>query len=53
MDNGFLIALVSLAVTGLFLIGVPIFLVIGMWVVGVSLVIDSPWPTLASRSSKA
>jgi C4-dicarboxylate transporter DctM subunit len=40
MDNGFLIALVSLAVTGLFLIGVPIFLVIGMWVVGVSLVID-------------
>jgi C4-dicarboxylate transporter, DctM subunit len=40
MDNGILIALVSLAVTGLFLIGVPIFLVIGLWVVGVSFVID-------------
>ncbi|MEY3710054.1 MAG: hypothetical protein RIQ67_1694 [Pseudomonadota bacterium] len=40
MDNGFLIALVSLAVTALFLIGVPIFLVIGLWVVGVSFIID-------------
>ena len=35
-----LITLVSLGVTGLFLLGVPIFLVIGLWIVGVSLVID-------------
>jgi C4-dicarboxylate transporter DctM subunit len=40
MDNGTLITLISLAVTGLFIIGVPIFLVIGLWVVGISLVID-------------
>jgi len=40
MDQGILISLVSLAVIGLFLIGVPIFLVIGLWVVGISFVID-------------
>ena len=40
MDQGLLIALVSVAVAGLFIIGVPIFLVIGFWVVGVSLIID-------------
>ncbi len=39
MENT-LILLISLAVTGLFVIGVPIFLVIGFWVIGVSLVID-------------
>ncbi|MEH6445939.1 MAG: TRAP transporter large permease [Oceanospirillaceae bacterium] len=38
--DGFLISLISLAVTALFVIGVPIFLVISLWVVGVSLVID-------------
>jgi C4-dicarboxylate transporter DctM subunit len=38
--NGLLIALISLGVTLLFILGVPIFLVIGFWVVGVSLVID-------------
>ncbi len=38
--DGLWIALVSVGVTLLFLIGVPIFLVIGFWVVGVSLVID-------------
>ena len=38
--DGLLIALISLGVTGLFILGVPIFLVIGLWVVGVSLVID-------------
>ncbi|MCB1755663.1 MAG: TRAP transporter large permease [Gammaproteobacteria bacterium] len=40
MDNGTLIALISVGVTVLFLIGVPIFLVIGFWVIGCSLVID-------------
>jgi len=40
MDNSILITLVSLGVGVLFLIGVPIFLVIGLWVTGVSLVID-------------
>ena len=38
--DGWLIALVSLIVTGLFILGVPIFLVIGLWVVGVSIIID-------------
>ncbi len=38
--DGFLISVISLGVTALFLIGVPIFLVISLWVVGVSLVID-------------
>lgn len=40
MDNGTLILLVSLGVTAMFVLGVPIFLVIGYWVIGVSLVID-------------
>lgn len=40
MDQGMLIGLVSLGVMLLFLIGVPIFLVIGFWVVGVSIIID-------------
>ncbi|MBE9557437.1 MAG: TRAP transporter large permease [Proteobacteria bacterium] len=40
MMDGFLITLISVGVTILFILGVPIFLVIGFWVVGVSLVID-------------
>ncbi|MEM7168610.1 MAG: TRAP transporter large permease [Pseudomonadota bacterium] len=40
MSDGVLIALISIGVTALFIIGVPIFLIIGLWVVGVSLVID-------------
>lgn len=38
--EGYLIALVSLIVTFLFILGIPIFLVIGLWVVGVSLCVD-------------
>jgi C4-dicarboxylate transporter DctM subunit len=38
--DGLLIALISIGVTILFILGVPIFLVIGFWVIGVSLVID-------------
>lgn len=40
MEQSTLIALISIAVTGLFILGLPIFLVIGFWVVGISLVID-------------
>jgi C4-dicarboxylate transporter DctM subunit len=40
MDNGLLLGLLSAGVIVLFLLGVPIFLVIGFWVVGASLVID-------------
>lgn len=40
MSDGTLISLISIGVTILFVIGVPIFLVIGFWVVGCSLVID-------------
>ncbi|MBE1273569.1 TRAP transporter large permease [Enterovibrio baiacu] len=40
MEDGTLITLISLGVTLLFIVGVPIFLVIGFWVVGCSLVID-------------
>ena len=40
MDQGTLITLISLGVTVLFILGLPIFLVIGFWVVGISLVID-------------
>ncbi len=40
MSDGFLIALISIGVTVLFVLGVPIFLIIGLWVIGVSLVID-------------
>lgn len=38
--DGLLITLISLGVTGLFILGIPIFLVISLWVIGVSLVID-------------
>ncbi len=40
MDQGALLGLLSAGVVLLFLIGVPIFLVIGYWVVGASLIID-------------
>lgn len=40
MDQGTLIGLISAGVVVLFLLGVPIFLVIGYWVVGVSIAID-------------
>jgi C4-dicarboxylate transporter DctM subunit len=40
MTDGSLIGLTTLGVTFLFLFGVPIFLVIGFWVIGVSLIID-------------
>lgn len=38
--QGFWITIISIGVSVLFVLGVPIFLVIGLWVVGVSIVID-------------
>ncbi len=38
--QGLLVTAVSLATVVLFVVGVPIFLVIGLWVVGVSLILD-------------
>lgn len=46
--DGLLITLISLGVSILFVLGLPIFLVLGFWIVGVSLVIDF---TLANLSS--
>ena len=40
MDTSLLLTLITLGVLGLFLLGVPIFLVLGFWVVGASLAID-------------
>src|SRR5690554_5591671 len=40
MDTSLLVTLVTLGVIGLFLLGVPIFLVLGFWVVGASSAID-------------
>ena len=40
MTDGMLIGLVTAGCTTIFLLGVPIFLVIGLWVVGTSLIID-------------
>ncbi|MFA0505986.1 TRAP transporter large permease [Vibrio sp. 10N.222.54.B12] len=40
MSEGDLITIISVIVLVLFLAGIPIFLIIGLWVVGVSIVID-------------
>ena len=40
MDNNTLVWIISIGVSLLFFIGIPIFLIIGLWVVGISLVID-------------
>ncbi|MEP4556821.1 TRAP transporter large permease [Cobetia amphilecti] len=40
MTDGIWISLITAGVTAFFLLGVPIFLVIGLWVVGTSMVID-------------
>ena len=42
MDTSTLVTLISFGVTLLFLLGVPVFLVIGYWVIGVSLVMEMP-----------
>ena len=40
MTDGTLITLISLGVTFLFMLGVPVFLVIAYWVIGCSFVLD-------------
>ena len=40
MDTGLVLSLITVGVLALFVLGVPIFLVIGFWVVGASLAID-------------
>jgi len=40
VEQGTLLTLLSIGVTVLFVLGVPIFLVIGFWIIGASLVID-------------
>ncbi len=42
MDTSTLVTLISVGVTFLFMLGVPVFLVIGYWVIGVSLVLGMP-----------
>lgn len=42
MTDGTIITLLSLGVTVLFMLGVPVFLVIGYWVVGMSLMLQLP-----------
>ena len=42
MDQGTIITLLSLAVTVLFMLGVPVFLVIAYWVLGMSFVLGLP-----------
>jgi len=42
MSDGTLITLISLGVTMLFMFGVPVFLVIGYWVIGMSFVLELP-----------
>ncbi|MCC5989225.1 MAG: TRAP transporter large permease [Pararhodobacter sp.] len=40
MSDGTLTLIISLTATGLFILGVPIFLIIGLWVVAMSFVVD-------------
>ncbi len=40
MTDGTLTLIISLTATGLFILGVPIFLIIGLWVVAMSFVVD-------------
>ncbi|PWJ11473.1 TRAP transporter large permease [Jannaschia seohaensis] len=42
MTDGTIITLISVGVTIFFMLGVPVFLVIGWWVVGMSFVLDLP-----------
>ncbi len=40
MDNNTWVWLISILISVLFLLGIPIFLVIGLWVVSISILID-------------
>nr|WP_272210357.1 TRAP transporter large permease subunit [Marinicella sp. W31]MDC2876229.1 TRAP transporter large permease subunit [Marinicella sp. W31] len=51
MADSLLITLISLGATAFFLIGVPVLLVIGLWVVGMSLMLGLPLDNLGSALS--
>jgi TRAP-type C4-dicarboxylate transport system permease large subunit len=51
MDDATLVTLISLGVTGLFALGVPVFLVIAYWVLGCSFVLDLTLDNLGSALS--
>ncbi|ABD56594.1 TRAP transporter large permease [Jannaschia sp. CCS1] len=52
MTDGTLITLISLGVTFLFMLGVPVFLVIGYWVIGMSFVLGLPLDNIAAALSR-
>lgn len=51
MDPSILITLVSLGCVGMFMLGVPVFLVIAYWVIGCSFIIDFPLLNLGASLS--
>ncbi len=51
MADGTLVALISIGVTGLFMLGVPVFLVIAYWVVGCSFMLGMTLDNLGSALS--
>ncbi|MEJ6395439.1 TRAP transporter large permease [Gymnodinialimonas sp. 2305UL16-5] len=52
MTDGTLITLLSLGVTALFMLGVPVFLVIGYWVIGMSFVLGLPLDNISAALSR-
>lgn len=51
MSDSLWITLISLGATGVFLLGVPVLLVIGIWVIGMSLLLGLPLDNLGSALS--
>ena len=51
MSDSLLVTLISLGATGFFLIGVPVLLVIGLWVIGMSMMLGLPLDNLGSALS--
>ena len=51
MTDGNLILIISLGVTFLFMLGVPVFLVIGYWVIGMSFVLGMPLDNIGAALS--
>jgi C4-dicarboxylate transporter DctM subunit len=52
MTDGTIITLLSLGVTALFMLGVPVFLVIGYWVIGMSFVLGLPIDNISAALSR-
>ena len=51
MTDGTLITIISLGVTVLFMMGTPVFLVIGYWVIGMSFVLELPLDNIGAALS--